>query len=649
MTTESIAAHEKEQIQEVPTNSTVPIVLRKKGHTENKTPPQMEPDTGGSLVDLFGSLSLSEQNSVFKHAKERNVKLNTIIKNEESGSDSEFSDTETVDKVTSMPRPGSKSAPLFDGFDVGLFLNEMKQLALTSNISTTQLASIIPRYCTATIKNEIQMSYAYQVRSWRTVKEFMTETYSKEKKRIITIENLEKLISSNWNFDNAPSLLSEFKLIATGLLKKKILTEDIIVGKLRKVLPDQFLQAGLLSQGIRRAEHMFIPIEEAVIFVKKAYSIIKREKENDAMEIKPERKIETTNYTPGIRKKLCVYCDNDWHTRKDCIYLSNDLKDRRVIFGAEGNICYPNGKEIALNYEKGGMKELVHNQISANLCTITPNFYGGEDAAQSVFENFKVENDVDIDVMLAKRQIQSGEKVSRKRPNVSSSILPETSYASYPIGHKLGLPNINTENEHALVESTLNTIIPVTIRQLIRADPDYRKSLIDVIKQRKIPIQGPQNSDNIPLLEKTVNNIYSTNESTKSSSIIKLPGKLNNHPVEFTFDTGAMVNLVSSKTVDLMEKNGIYLKSNPTTYNLKGVYGNSVSTSYEIPNLTDSDSFDVLLGMPWIKDVNLMSHIQENGEINFQIKSNINNNKYNFKVEIEPNMLNGSRNGKTRY
>ncbi|OMJ26130.1 hypothetical protein AYI70_g413 [Smittium culicis] len=41
MTTESIAAHEKEQIQEVPTNSTVPIVLRKKGHTENKTPPQI--------------------------------------------------------------------------------------------------------------------------------------------------------------------------------------------------------------------------------------------------------------------------------------------------------------------------------------------------------------------------------------------------------------------------------------------------------------------------------------------------------------------------------------------------------------------------------------------------------------------------------
>ncbi|OMJ14051.1 hypothetical protein AYI69_g8755 [Smittium culicis] len=41
MTTKSIAAHEKEQIQEVPTNSTVPIVLRKKGHTEKKTPPHM--------------------------------------------------------------------------------------------------------------------------------------------------------------------------------------------------------------------------------------------------------------------------------------------------------------------------------------------------------------------------------------------------------------------------------------------------------------------------------------------------------------------------------------------------------------------------------------------------------------------------------
>ncbi|OMJ26353.1 hypothetical protein AYI69_g4008 [Smittium culicis] len=41
MTTEIIAAHEKEQIQEVPTNSTVPIVLRKKGHTEKKTPPHI--------------------------------------------------------------------------------------------------------------------------------------------------------------------------------------------------------------------------------------------------------------------------------------------------------------------------------------------------------------------------------------------------------------------------------------------------------------------------------------------------------------------------------------------------------------------------------------------------------------------------------
>ncbi|OMJ24249.1 hypothetical protein AYI70_g1713 [Smittium culicis] len=172
--------------------------------------------------------------------------------------------------------------------------------------------------------------------------------------------------------------------------------------------------------------------------------------------------------------------------------------------------------------------------------------------------------DANIDFMLAKRQIPSGESASRKRANVSSSIIPEANNVNYSIGHKLGLPNINIENGNELVESTLNTIIPVTIRHLIKADPEYRNSLIDVIKQRKVRLQGPQKSDSIPFLEKVVNNIFNEN------------------------------------------------------------------------HITESELFDVLIVMPWIKDVILMSHIQENGEINFHMKSNINRNVYNFKVEIEP-------------
>ncbi|OMJ11989.1 hypothetical protein AYI70_g9378 [Smittium culicis] len=145
-------------------------------------------------------------------------------------------------------------------------------------------------------------------------------------------------------------------------------------------------------------------------------------------------------------------------------------------------------------------------------------------------------------VSFTKRQITSGESARRKRANFSSSIIPEANNVNYSIGYKLGPPNINIENGNELVESTLNTIIPVTIRQLIKADPEYRKSLIDVIKQRKVRLQGPQNSDSIPLLEKVVNNIFNENDNTKSCSIIKLPGKLNNHPLYFTFDTGDMVN-----------------------------------------------------------------------------------------------------------
>ncbi|OMJ24250.1 hypothetical protein AYI70_g1714 [Smittium culicis] len=86
MTTENAADLERESSQGVPTNSIVPIVLRKKEHAEKKTPPQMEPDTGGSLVDLFRSLSLSEYNKIFNQDKERKDKQINTDKIDSSGS-----------------------------------------------------------------------------------------------------------------------------------------------------------------------------------------------------------------------------------------------------------------------------------------------------------------------------------------------------------------------------------------------------------------------------------------------------------------------------------------------------------------------------------------------------------------------------------
>ncbi|OMJ19564.1 hypothetical protein AYI69_g6575 [Smittium culicis] len=513
MTKESFKNSQSQTSSELIANSAEPIVLKKKGQAENKTPPQMEPDTGGKLENLFESLSISEKGVNILNKKSAKIKIETQPVADSSDSESDFSETEESSKVSTMPRPGSKNAPYFDGFDVSLFLNEMKQLAITANISTSQLASIIPRYCSPEIKTNIHKSYVFQVRNWKALREFMTETYTVEKKKVIKLENLERIISSEWNYENSFSLLSEFKLIAKGLLKQKMLTEDILVGMLRKILPDPFLQAGLLSQGDRKIKHMFISLEDAVLFVKASYVTIKEENElktkaND--EIKNVQ-FENRKYIPSnndTRIRRCVYCDKEWHSRKDCIQLTEDITNKKVMFDNEGKISYINGKNVELNYEKGGMKALVDSKVFANLLILNQN----DNISESIYDEQNYSIDVnsnayqnfenDFDIMMTKRQLQRNETNPRKKQHTqvmhefSNS---ETEKNTYPIGHKIGLPIIDNESNNNLVEATLNTIIPVTVRQLIKSDSEFRKAFVEVIKQRKIPIQGPMEVENEPI------------------------------------------------------------------------------------------------------------------------------------------------------
>ncbi|OMJ29142.1 hypothetical protein AYI69_g1362, partial [Smittium culicis] len=144
--------------------------------------------------------------------------------------------------------------------------------------------------------------------------------------------------------------------------------------------------------------------------------------------------------------------------------------------------------------------------------------------------------------------------------------------------------------------------------------------------------------------------MYSQINTIKSSNVVKIKWKLSGFPVLFTFDKGTMLNLESKSVVDNINKNEKILNYIPANYHLKGIYGEYVTTSGEISDckieinesitkahliITESDSFEVLLGMPWIRSVCLSSTIFGDGVVKFIINSNVDNKTHSFEVNID--------------
>ncbi|OMJ18393.1 hypothetical protein AYI70_g5379, partial [Smittium culicis] len=632
------------------------ITLRKKASLDQGTPQQDGAQRGGSLTELFSALTVSGKENTVNPIEAGNAILDE---------NSDFSDMEDAEKVIPMPKPGIPEAPYFDGLDVEPFLRSMKSLAIRSGISGAQLASCLPSYCSPQIRNFIRDSYVFRLRNWKHLKEFMIETYKNKEINKFKIKDLDIIVNREWRYSSSFSLINEFKVVARELIKRNLISEDVAVSKISKVLPGSYIKAGLLAQGERSTTNMFISLEEAVKFTQKCFTLLEKGKEyNVSSEVTTTRQFYTSTDRPSD-SKLCVYCDKTWHPRAECDLLKRDLESKKVKINSQNNISFFDGTPININYGKGGMEAQVNKEFSSNICTIEEGgFYNDWSEGNESISNFGEElKEADLEVLMAKRKVEVDLKRESKNTKLNSMYDNEIRKDNYNIiekqelesfqndkapkqkNVKLGLPDLIQPKNSDLLEDTMNLTVPITIRQLIKTNPDYRKELLELIKPKRVPMDNQKGKEKEEI--KTVSQI---NELIKSSKLIKTKGKICGYPVVFTFDTGSMLNLVNKDLLDKMREKGIILKSDPASYSLKGIYGNYVSTSREIPDcpieiksshtkahlvVTESDSFEVLLGMPWIRGVRLSSTIDKNGKADFTINSNVDDSQHTFEINMD--------------
>ncbi|OMJ14647.1 Retrovirus-related Pol polyprotein from transposon gypsy [Smittium culicis] len=647
---------------------------------EYDTPQQMEPDTGGNLSIRFSKLNLKDDSEIKSIKTPSRIKLKDKLprkrepifqsENESTNdSESEFSEVEEKIRVPALPKPGSKLAPYFEGYEIKEFLRQMKYLAIDAKLTTKQLSRVLPKYCSEKIRSFIEGSLVYKMNSWESLRDFLIDSYQEDEISDLEEEDLDEIFQEEWKVENVNSLVSQFKVLASNLVKRKILTEDKCVIKLKEILPEAYLQAGILAQGDRSKKHVFSSIIDSCEFVKKCFKL-KQKKSNKSIR-KPKnfedetgRIVNTKNYTKAYQKPyensklkpLCFYCDDEYHSRKDCVSMTKDYDEKKIKFDLNGKICYSNGENIPYNYRNGGMKKLVEDKNMShniNICTYETNeknkddLYNCQSSEEMIYESEK-------EVFATKRVNEDDLSKINKYPRVAENSPSKTVKVSANkenLGYKLGVEMKEFTNDQNLTEALLNTVIPVTVRQLIKSNPEFRKGLNEATRLRKLPIEGP-------ILEKNqVKDVLSLmNSNLKSSNIIKFNGSINNYPVSFTFDTGAMLNLISEKTLNQLKSNGVQYSTTPVEYIIKGLYGGE-KASLEIPDceikigdsksnahmvVSPSDSFEVLLGMPWIRDVKLSTSITDRGTMLVRINSNIDSSSFNFEVDLE-NKVNNSR------
>ncbi|OMJ17192.1 hypothetical protein AYI69_g7519, partial [Smittium culicis] len=615
------------------------IVLRKKPSLDQETPQHNGAQRGGSLNELFSALSVSDEVPSVEPVKKKFSRIDN----------SDFSDVEDAENIIPMPKPGIPEAPYFDGLDVEPFLNCMKSLAIKSGITGPQLASTLPSYCSPKIRTFIRESYVFRTRNWKSIKEFMIETYKNKEISKFKIKDLDYLVGKEWNYENSFSLINEFKVVARDLIRRKVIMEDVVVSKISKILPGSYIKAGLLAQGERSISNMFISLEDAVVFTQKCFTLLEKGKEFNQINQNIEKTyVQQQKVNDQRFVRLCVYCDKDWHYRSECTALTKDITSKKVKINQENQICFYDGKSISTNFGSGGMVALVDKSYSASLCTIdipnSTNFtqIGGFDTTESEIEYSE------HDIFMAKRKNDAAEFGTSKIQKTTKQDLLDNNEKqnkiSKPPQSKLGLPKIDESMNSDLLEETLNLTIPVTIRQLITSNQEYRKQLAELIKMRRVSFDNKHTEIINPESEINLSQLM------KASNIIKVDGSLCGFPVKFTFDTGSMLNLVNKEVIDKMKRQGISIQSGQASYHLKGIYGESVSTSIELPDcsieiagsesrahlvVTDSDSFEVLLGMPWIRSVKLASKIKTDGIAEFTISSNLNKKEHSFEINID--------------
>ncbi|OMJ20637.1 Transposon Tf2-6 polyprotein [Smittium culicis] len=577
-----------------------------------------------------------------------NYDPSTMNFNSEYYSDSEFSDEDDID-VPPMPKPNSPSAPYFDGTEVDEFVNHMKKLAIKSNIGTKKLAKIIPNYCSKTIATSIRTSLFYKLSKWNSLKNYMINTYQETDEPEVSKDSLKEVLSANWNKKTAQGLSRNYKDLANYLIKRKLMSEDESVESLMEVLPNKNLEAGYLAQGERIYSNVWVSLDEAIVRIQRQYQNLKQSDKvqktipisssEESKEIPQKKPVIAAVDNESLPEKIkinenkksfhCIYCDDTKHSRRECMDLKEDHKKGKITIDWNGSISLPNGAPLRANFGNGGMKIKVNEyfneqkNIKIGICE----FIEGPEYSESKIEEF--------DILGNKHVLDPLESDKIKVKKEGNDSLQQKSTKA-----KL---NINKNSEiDEILDKLIDTKVCISLRNWAQTNPIIKSILYKKLSTKEDKLSTNENGY---INELTLDEKLTTAERMISSNVVSVDGTINDVKVKVTIDTGAMMNLISKDTLKLIENSGGKLNQRAANYMLKGLYGDGKKANLELPDcqvtlgtantsahliVSDSESFQILLGMPWYREARVSAEIPKSDYIEFEIDDLKENSRKKF-------------------
>ncbi|OMJ29539.1 Transposon Tf2-9 polyprotein [Smittium culicis] len=573
---------------------------------------------------------------------------NTMNFNSEYYSDSEFSDEDEID-VPPMPKPNSPSAPYFDGTEVDEFVNQMKKLAMKSNIGTKKLAKIIPNYCSKTIATSIRTSLFYKLSKWNSLKNYMINTYQETEEPEVSKDSLKEVLLANWNKKTAQGLSRNYKDLANYLIKRKLMSEDESVESLMEFLPNKNLEAGYLAQGERIYSNVWVSLEEAIVRIQRQYQNLKQSEKvqktipiistEETKEIPQKKPVIAAVDNGSLPEKIkinenkkpfhCIYCDDTKHSRRECMDLKEDHKKGKITIDWNGSISLPNGAPLRANFGNGGMKIKVNEyfneqkNIKIGICE----FIEGPEYSEAKIEEF--------DILGNKHVLDPLESDKIKVKKEGNDSLQQRSTKA-----KL---NINKNSEiDEILDKLIDTKVCISLRNWAQTNPIIKSILYKKLSSKEDKLS---NKENGYINELILDEKLTAAERMISSNVVSVDGTINNVKVKVNIDTGAMMNLISKNTLKMIENSGGKLNQRAANYMLKGLYGDGKKANLELPDcqvtlgtantsahliVSDSESFQILLGMPWYREARVSAEIPKSDYIEFEIDDLKENSRKKF-------------------
>jgi hypothetical protein len=371
-------------------------------------------------------------------------------------------------------------------------------------------------------------------------------------------------------------------------------------------------------------------------------------------------KVEKTG-TPAIKKNVCFYCDREDCKKSQCPFLKTDLEKKWVSKDAKGFLLFADGSNIPPNYGKGGAKELVKEFRSRNgVRRVTMNSVGMN--ASHAYNLTYLPQDFDsmsrdelerkLDQMVDRGDVETANLIwknykiySVKRKAEESNPPPKKSWRPWSsedateeakdvemknpepelqkrptkLVSKLGSVEASVDE---VILQMMETKVDTKVSDLLAVSPALRKGFEEMVKLRKVPVQGPLKvrHANFGPEDKSVPCLHPIVEAAPT---VKIRGKVQGIMVDMEVDDGSFVTVV---TMNLVQRVGGTLEPlEGRSLGLAGPYRLEVlgrthldikfgSIEISVPcQVVASADFDVLLGQNWLRALRVDTQRTETG------------------------------------